>query len=104
VKRVRLLDQSDRSGGIRVRAAAIAAFPTIGGALSARVPFAPDVDWPLAPAVERAIMSAMREAISVGLSIAEITEQLTDILHRFEIELSPDDVRSIVGAHVMGGV
>jgi hypothetical protein len=67
-----------------------------------QVPFAQDVDWPLAPAVERAIMSALRDAVSVGMSVAELTERLTEVLRRFEIELPQEDVRSIVGAHVMG--
>jgi hypothetical protein len=73
-----------------------------GGSVATQMPFAPDVDWPLAPAVERAIMSALRDAVSVGMSIAELTERLTEVLTRFEIELPQDDVRSIVGAHVMG--
>jgi len=98
------LDQSTVSVSRSVRGGDVhpSAFTAFSSSLTAQVPFAPDVDWPLAPAVERAIMCALREAVSVGMSIAELTEQLNHVLRRFEIELPADDVRSIVGAHVMG--
>ena len=100
LKRVHLLGQSIESGNRRRRVQS--PLPVASGSLSTQIPFAPDVDWPLGPAVEQVILTTLREAISIGMSIAEITEQLTDVLGRFEIELPPDDLRSIVGAHVIG--
>lgn len=47
-------------------------------------------------------MGALRDAVSVGMSVAELTERLAEVLLRFEIELPQEDMRSIVGAHVMG--
>jgi hypothetical protein len=108
VKRIALLTASTIMTS-RSSASVLEAAPSLPSSLltSSRmaammpIPFAPTADWPLAPAVEHAIASALREAIGVGLSIAELTEQLNDVLTHFGIELSPDEKRSIIGAHVL---
>jgi hypothetical protein len=61
----------------------------------------PRLDRPISPALQMAISSAISEAIAANVSLPETCDRVVDVLEAHGIVLSRDDLRSLVGSHVL---
>jgi hypothetical protein len=61
----------------------------------------PRFDWPISPALQVAISGAISEAIAANVSLPETCDRVVGVLERHGIVLSRDDLRALVGSHVL---
>jgi hypothetical protein len=61
----------------------------------------PRFDSPISPALQVAISGAISEAIAANASLHDTCDHVVDVLERHGIVLSRDDLRSLVGSHVL---
>jgi hypothetical protein len=59
----------------------------------------PSLDWPISPAVQRAIHEAVTEALTAGRSLSEACGVVAGILRQFGIPFGDDEMQLWVGAH-----
>lgn len=61
----------------------------------------PRFDWPISPALQMAISGAISEAIAANVSLHDTCDRVVDVLEGHGIVLSCDDLRSLVGSHIL---
>ena len=64
----------------------------------------PRLDWPVAPAVQRAVANVVSEAIALQLSFSDATANVARVLGTFGIQLAPDELLAVVRCNTIGAV
>lgn len=64
----------------------------------------PRLDWPVSPALQSAVASAVNDAIALQLSFTEATACVARALNKFGIQLAPDELLDVVRSNVLGAI
>ena len=64
----------------------------------------PRLDWPVSPALQRAVTGAVNEAIALHLSFADATAGVARALGAFGIQLAPDELLAVVRSNALGAI
>jgi hypothetical protein len=64
----------------------------------------PRLDWPVSPALQSAVASAVNDAIALQLSFTDATASVARALSKFGIQLAPDELLAVVRSNALGAI
>ena len=64
----------------------------------------PHLDWPISPALQRAVAQVVSDAIALQLSFADATAGVARVLGAFGIQLGPEELLAAVRCNTLGAI